>query len=82
MFAGHDPLLIALSVVIAILGDIQDSGWPPVCGSTGIAGRRMFLACAAFFLAVGVWTMHFVAMLAAPIPSTPPILYCQRSCPF
>lgn len=68
MFAGHDPLLIALSVVIAILGGYTGFGLAARVRGTGIAGRRMFLACAAFFLAVGVWTMHFVAMLAAPIP--------------
>ena len=29
----------------------------------------MLLAGAAAFLALGIWTMHFVGMLAAPIPS-------------
>ena len=35
------------------------------------AGRepRLLLAGAAFFLAVGIWTMHFVGMLASPIPA-------------
>src|SRR5207244_12182153 len=32
------------------------------------AGHRVLLAGAAFFLAVGIWTMHFVGMLAAPLP--------------
>jgi NO-binding membrane sensor protein with MHYT domain len=32
------------------------------------AGRRLLLAGAAFFLAVSIWTMHFVGMLAAPLP--------------
>src|SRR6202040_3992952 len=31
--------------------------------------RRVLLAAAAAFLAVGIWTMHFVGMLAAPIPA-------------
>jgi NO-binding membrane sensor protein with MHYT domain len=30
--------------------------------------RRVLLAGAATFLAVGIWTMHFVGVLAAPIP--------------
>lgn len=68
MFAGHDPLLVALSVVIAILGGYTGFGLAARVRSTGSADRRLLLACAAFFLAVGVWTMHFVAMLAAPIP--------------
>ncbi len=29
----------------------------------------MLLAGAAGFLAIGIWTMHFVGMLAAPIPA-------------
>lgn len=68
MFAGHDPLLVALSVVIAILGGYTGFGLAARMRGTGGAGRRLLLACGAFFLAVGVWTMHFVAMLAAPIP--------------
>jgi NO-binding membrane sensor protein with MHYT domain len=32
-------------------------------------GHRQLLAGAAMFLAVGIWTMHFVGMLAAPLPS-------------
>jgi len=31
--------------------------------------RRVLLAGAAGFLAVGIWTMHFIGMLAAPIPA-------------
>jgi NO-binding membrane sensor protein with MHYT domain len=31
--------------------------------------RRVLLAGAAAFLAVGIWTMHFIGMLAAPIPA-------------
>lgn len=68
MFTGHNPLLVALSVVIAILGGYTGFGLAARVRGTGSAGRRLLLACAAFFLAVGVWTMHFVAMLAAPIP--------------
>ena len=31
--------------------------------------RRLLLAGAAGFLALGIWTMHFIGMLAAPIPA-------------
>jgi diguanylate cyclase len=68
MVAEHDPLLAALSVLIAILGGYTGFGLAARVRGTGSADRRLLLACAAFFLAVGVWTMHFVAMLAAPIP--------------
>lgn len=68
MFVGHNPYLVALSVVIAIMGGYVGFGLAArVRGTTGV-GTRMLLAGAAFFLAVGIWTMHFVGMLAAPIP--------------
>jgi NO-binding membrane sensor protein with MHYT domain len=69
MFAGHNPYLVALSVVIAILGGYTGLGLAAgVRGAPG-AGRRLLLAGAAGFLAVSIWTMHFVGMLAAPIPA-------------
>ena len=69
MFEGHDPYLVALSVVIAILGGYTGFGLAARIRSTPAVGRRLLLASAAFFLAVGIWTMHFVGMLAAPLPA-------------
>ena len=69
MFAGHDPYLVALSVVIAILGGYTGFGLTARIRGTPDAGHRLLLAGAAFFLAIGIWTMHFVGMLAAPLPS-------------
>jgi len=69
MFEGHDPYLVALSVAIAILGGYTGFSLAArVRGAPG-ASRRVLLAGAAAFLAVGIWTMHFVGMLAAPIPA-------------
>ena len=67
MFAGHNPYLVALSVVIAILGGYTGFGLAARIRGTPDASRRVLLAGAAVFLAVGIWTMHFVGMLAAPI---------------
>lgn len=68
MFAGHNPYLVALSVVIAILGGYTGFGLAARIRSTPSARRRLLLAGAAGFLAVGIWTMHFIGVLAAPIP--------------
>jgi NO-binding membrane sensor protein with MHYT domain/DNA-binding LytR/AlgR family response regulator len=68
MFAGHDPYLVALSVVIAILGGYTGFGLAARIRGTPGVSRRVLLAGASAFLAIGIWTMHFVGMLAAPIP--------------
>jgi NO-binding membrane sensor protein with MHYT domain len=68
MFAGHDPYLVALSVVIAILGGYTGFGLAARIRGTPGVSHRVLLAGAAAFLAVGIWTMHFIGMLAAPIP--------------
>src|SRR5258708_17357914 len=69
MFAGRDPCLVALSVVIAILGGYTGFGLTARIRGTPGVSRRLLLASAAAYLAVGIWTMHFIGMLAAPIPA-------------
>lgn len=68
MFAGHNPYLVALSVVVATLGGYTGFGLAARVRGTSGASRRVLLAGAAFFLAVGIWTMHFIGVLAAPLP--------------
>ena len=68
MFAGHNPYLVALSVLIAILGGYTGFGLAARVRSTPGVSRRLLLAGAAGFLAVGIWTMHFIGVMAAPIP--------------
>src|SRR5258706_4380001 len=69
MIAQHVAYLVAQSVVIAILGGYTGFGLTARIRGTPEAGHRLLLAGAAFFLAIGIWTMHFVGMLAAPLPS-------------
>src|SRR6516165_10054245 len=69
MFEGHDPYLVALSVAIAILGGYTGFSLAARIRDAPDVNRRALLAGAAIFLAVGIWTMHFVGVLAAPIPS-------------
>jgi NO-binding membrane sensor protein with MHYT domain len=69
MFVGHDPWLVALSVAIAILGGYTGFSLAARVRAAPGGGRRVLLAGAAAFLAVGIWTMHFVGVLAAPIPA-------------
>ena len=69
MFEGHNPYLVALSVAIAILGGYTGFGLAARVRGTPGVNRRLLLAGAAEFLALGIWTMHFIGMLAAPIPA-------------
>jgi diguanylate cyclase len=69
MFEGHDPYLVALSVVIAILGGYTGFGLAARIRGTPNTSHRLLLAGAAFFLSLGIWTMHFIGVLAAPLPS-------------
>lgn len=68
MFQGHDPFLVALSVAVAILGGYTGFGIAARIRTAPGANPRLLLTVAAAFLAIGIWTMHFVGMLAAPIP--------------
>lgn len=64
----HEPWLVALSLVVAIQGAyVGLSLAVRVRGAQG-AGRRLLLAGAALSLGVAIWSMHFVAMLAARMP--------------
>ena len=54
MFEGHDPYLVALSMVIAILGGYTGFGLAARIRGTPDASHRVLLAGAAFFLAVGI----------------------------
>jgi NO-binding membrane sensor protein with MHYT domain len=68
MFEGHDPYLVALSVAIAVLGGYTGFALAARIRNVQGVSNRVLLAGAAAFLAVGIWTMHFVGMLAAPLP--------------
>src|SRR6202012_5097982 len=69
MFEGHDLTLVALSILIAILGGYTGFGLAARIRGTPNASHRVLLAGAGGFLAIGIWTMHFVGMLAAPLPA-------------
>jgi NO-binding membrane sensor protein with MHYT domain len=64
----HGPWLVALSIVVAIQGAyVGLSLAVQVAAAVGLR-RRLLLAGAAVSLAVAIWAMHFVGMLAARLP--------------
>jgi NO-binding membrane sensor protein with MHYT domain len=69
MMIPHEPWLVALSVAIAIQGSFVGLSLARGIDSAEGFRRRLALAGSAITLATGVWSMHFVAMLAANFPS-------------
>jgi NO-binding membrane sensor protein with MHYT domain len=63
----YEPWLVLLSIVMAIQGAYVGFTLAVQLGDAVGVRRRVLLAGAAFSLAVAIWTMHFVGMLAARI---------------
>jgi len=64
----HSVPLVALSVLLAALGGYVGLGLASQARASEGFRRRAFLAGAAWALGLGVWTMHFVGILAARFP--------------
>jgi diguanylate cyclase len=65
----HEPWLVALSLVVAIQGAFVGLSLAVKVGAAVGVRRRLLLAGAAISLAVAIWAMHFVGMLAARLPT-------------
>jgi NO-binding membrane sensor protein with MHYT domain/two-component sensor histidine kinase len=65
----HDPYLVALSILVAAFASYTalDLGGH-VAAARGLA-RRVWLVAAAITMGGGIWSMHFVAMLAFIMPT-------------
>jgi NO-binding membrane sensor protein with MHYT domain len=64
----HEPWLVALSLVVAIQGAYVGLSLAAQLGEAIGLRRRLLLAGASISLAVAIWAMHFVGMLAARLP--------------
>jgi NO-binding membrane sensor protein with MHYT domain len=68
MPVSYETWLVLLSIVMAIQGAYVGLSLAVQIGEASGIRRRLLLAGAAFSLAVAIWTMHFVGMLAARMP--------------
>jgi NO-binding membrane sensor protein with MHYT domain len=66
----HDPYLVALSILVASVASYTALDLSGHVGPARGFARRMWLVAAAITMGGGIWSMHFVAMLAfiMPIP--------------
>jgi NO-binding membrane sensor protein with MHYT domain len=69
MTIPHEPWLVLLSIAIAIQGSFVGLSLAAEIDSASGVRRRLLLAGSAVTLATGVWSMHFVGLLAASFPS-------------
>jgi NO-binding membrane sensor protein with MHYT domain len=65
---AQEPWLVALSVAMAIQGGYVGLQLAGNLNASSPLSRRLRLAGSATALAVGVWSMHFIGMLAARLP--------------
>lgn len=68
MVATYDPLLVLLSVVIAIVGAYAGLRLARGLLRQGGTLRKALLSAAAVTIGGGIWSMHFVGMLALELP--------------
>jgi len=68
MQVSYEPWLVVLSIIMAIQGAYVGFSLATQMSAAIGLRRRLLLAGAAFSLAVAIWTMHFVGMLAARLP--------------
>jgi NO-binding membrane sensor protein with MHYT domain len=64
----YESWLVLLSVVMAIQGAYVGLSLAVQISAAAGMRRRLLLAGAAFSLAVAIWTMHFIGMLAKRLP--------------
>jgi len=64
MSVSHEPWLVVLSIVVAIQGAYVGLSLVLRLNNYGIVFRKRLLAGGALSLAVAIWSMHFVGMLA------------------
>jgi NO-binding membrane sensor protein with MHYT domain len=69
MTVTHEPWLVLLSILIAIQGSFVGLRLAVQIPLASGVRRRTLLAGAALSLGIGIWSMHFIGMLAARLPA-------------
>ncbi|MBN4668064.1 EAL domain-containing protein [Pandoraea nosoerga] len=64
----YDPLLVALSILVATLASYTALDMTGRIVSARGSVARWWLAGGAFAMGVGIWSMHFIGMLAFDLP--------------
>ena len=70
MIITYDPLLVGLSIVIAVVGAYAGLRLARRVARKSGSVRKALLSGAAVAIGSGIWSMHFVGMLAVSLPVT------------
>src|SRR3982074_163971 len=65
----HDPYLVALSILVASFASYTALDLSGHVGAARGFARRVWLTAAAITMGGGIWSMHFIAMLAFIMPT-------------
>jgi methyl-accepting chemotaxis protein PixJ len=68
MSRTYDPRLVALSIVIAVLASYTGVDLAGRVTAAQAPARRVWLIGGAIVMGIGIWSMHFVGMLAYRLP--------------
>lgn len=68
MLPAHAPWLVALSLLVAFQGSYVGLHLARQIGNARARSQRALITGSALTLALGIWTMHFVGMLALELP--------------
>jgi NO-binding membrane sensor protein with MHYT domain len=68
MHPSHEPWLVALSFFVAFQGSHVGLHFARLAYPAAGLRRRFLITAAALTLALGIWTMHFVGILAVRLP--------------
>ncbi len=66
--ASHPPVLVALSVIMAVLASYTALDLSARARESVGTMRATWLATSAIVMGGGIWTMHFLGMLALHLP--------------
>ena len=70
MIVTYEPVLVLLSIGVAILGSLTALALTAFSDDSGAGAgqQRIVLTCGGLIMGATIWSMHFVAMMAVDLP--------------
>lgn len=68
MLGSYNPWLVVVSVLVAMLASYTALDMAGRIVATQREGNRWWLVCGSLAMGIGIWSMHFIGMLAFSLP--------------